>query len=267
MATPNIITIRNMTISPLDASEEGLWTAPWNICLNGEKAGEMAFSGRAANGEVTLGYDIEGLDAERAACAIEALSYWAFRHHEVERVLADAPDGAILEKAGFERRGAGYVRRKLIRSTLCYLEKDGSYLMLYRNKKKEDPCAGKWVGIGGKFEPGESGDECLEREVLEETGLKITGYEFRGIIRFISDLWDDEDMYLYTGSSWEGEDTFASGTFECDEGELVWIPKDKILSLNLWEGDKYFLEPMIMGESNIYMTCRYEGDRLVECIK
>ena len=223
----------------------------------------MAFKGPAEAGTVRLVHDISGLDREKAAQALEALSYWAFRHHEVEYVVTDG-DAELLEAAGFSEDG---IRKKLIRSTLCYLEKDGQFLMLYRNKKKEDPCAGKWVGIGGKFEPGESGDDCLRREVLEETGLVIKEFQFRGIIRFISDLWDDEDMYLYTGSSWEGEDTFASGTYDCDEGELVWIPKNETLSLNLWEGDKYFLEPMIMGESDIYMTCRYEGARLVECIK
>jgi len=149
---------------------------------------------------------------------------------------------------------------KKINSTLCYIEKDGCYLMLFRNKKEHDPCEGKWVGVGGKFEPGETADACLLREVREETGLRLTAYEFRGIVHFVSDTWPDEDMYLYTATGFEGEDP----SFVCDEGELSWIEKDRILSLNLWEGDRYFLEPLIAGKTGIEMTCRYEGHRCVE---
>lgn len=146
------------------------------------------------------------------------------------------------------------------KTTLCYLEKDGKLLMLFRNKKENDPCEGKWVGIGGKFEKGESADECLKREVFEETNLRLTSYSFCGIVHFISDTVDDEDMYLYLADGWEGE------LLECDEGELKWIPKEEVLSLNLWEGDKYFLEPILNGEKDIDITCRYEGDKLAEYI-
>ena len=125
-----------------------------------------------------------------------------------------------------------------INSTMCYIEKDGCYLMLYRNKKKEDPCEGKWVGVGGKFEAGESPQECLLREVREETGLTLTRYHFCGVDHFLSDTWPDEDMYLYTATGFEGGGT---EDFDCDEGELRWIPKDRI-----------------------EMTCRYEGHRCVE---
>ena len=147
-----------------------------------------------------------------------------------------------------------------INSTLCYIEKNNCYLMLFRNKKKNDPCEGKWVGVGGKFEPGESADQCLKREVYEETGLILTDYRFCGIVHFMSDTWPDEDMYLYTATGFEGDPE----NFPCDEGELSWIPKDQILSLNLWEGDRYFLKPMIEGKQDIEITCRYEGHRCVE---
>lgn len=149
----------------------------------------------------------------------------------------------------------------MINSTLCYLEKDSSFLMLYRNKKENDPCEGKWVGIGGKFEEGETAEECLLREVFEETGLRLTEYCFCGVIHFLSDELPDEDMYLYTASQWQGS---LDDSFECSEGKLSWIKKDEVLDLNLWEGDKYFLEPLIQGMKINEMTCRYEGDKCVE---
>lgn len=164
----------------------------------------------------------------------------------------------------------------MINSTLCYIEKDGCYLMLFRNKKENDPCEGKWVGIGGKFEPGEVADACLKREVWEETGLTLTEYQFHGVIHFVSDVLPDEDMYLYTASGYDGADpvgnttgqaaagTATSVAFDCNEGDLRWIPKEQVTGLNLWEGDKFFLEPLIAGVDHIEMTCVYEGDHLVE---
>ena len=137
--------------------------------------------------------------------------------------------------------------------------------MLFRNKKHNDHCEGKWVGIGGKFEPGEEAEDCLLREVWEETGLTLTEYHFHGIVHFVSNELEDEDMYLYSATGFEGTDP-ASGLenlFECSEGDLRWIPKDQVTSLNLWEGDRFFLEPLINGDDRIEMTCIYEGDRLV----
>lgn len=145
----------------------------------------------------------------------------------------------------------------LIKTTLCYIEKDDKYLMLYRNKKKNDINEGKWIGIGGKFEKDESADECLLREVKEETGLVLKDYQFRGVVYFRTDEGYSEDMYLYTSDSYTGE------LQECTEGELHWIDKDKILDLNLWEGDKYFIEKILNNESNIEMTMRYANDELV----
>jgi len=170
-----------------------------------------------------------------------------------------------------------YVKRnkKHIDSTLCYLERDGKFLMLYRNMKKNDPCEGKWVGIGGKFEAGETKEDCLVREVYEETGYTLTSFESRGVVHFESDELPDEDMYLFTANL-SNIDSNISPLFEtdpeghvlsshqlCNEGELSWIPKEKVLSLNLWEGDKYFLEPLIAGNDNIEIICTYEGDKLV----
>ena len=158
----------------------------------------------------------------------------------------------------------------LIKSTLCYIENEGKYLMLFRNKKENDPCEGKWVGIGGKFEPGETADECLLREVWEETGLVLKKYTACGIVHFLSNELPDEDMYLYTASEYEGElpsdaeGNVLSSDEICNEGDLRWVLKNKVTSLNLWEGDKYFLEPLIAGKTDIEMTCRYEGDKLVE---
>ncbi len=149
----------------------------------------------------------------------------------------------------------------MINTTLCYIRKDGNYLMLYRNKKENDLNEGKWVGVGGKFEPGETGDECVKREVREETGLLIKDPHFYGIIKFISDRYEAEDMYLYSADSFEGE-----LTRECDEGELRWVPEEELLSLNMWEGDHFFLERIVRGDDRIDLTLRYEGDALVEAL-
>ncbi len=120
-------------------------------------------------------------------------------------------------------------------TTLCYVEQDGRYLMLHRVKKQNDLNEGKWIGVGGKFEEGESPDDCLLREVQEETGLTLTQYRLRGIVTFLSQKWESEYMFLYTATGFTGELT------PCDEGNLEWVEIDKIESLPLWEGDKIFL--------------------------
>ena len=147
-------------------------------------------------------------------------------------------------------------------TTLCYIEKDDCYLMLYRNKKKNDPNEGKWVGIGGGIEEGETPDQCVVREVREETGLELTEYKYRGLVHFVSDIWEDEEMYLYSGYAYNGQLSSI-----CDEGELKWIPIAEVGDLRLWEGDKCFLEPMRNGCEDFEMTLRYEGDNLAECIR
>ena len=141
-------------------------------------------------------------------------------------------------------------------TTLCYIEKDNKYLMLLRNKKKIDINKNKWIGVGGKFEADESPEECLLREVKEETGLTLTEYKMRGIITFISDEWETEYMYLYTAGKFEGN------IMECDEGELKWIPKDELFDLTLWEGDKVFLKMLIENSPFFSMKLVYTGNTL-----
>lgn len=120
-------------------------------------------------------------------------------------------------------------------TTLCYLEKDDSYLMLHRVSKKNDINHDKWIGVGGHFEHAESPEDCLKREVQEETGLTLNSFEFRGIVTFVSDDSEAEYMHLFTSKDFSGE------MRECDEGKLEWVKIDKIDSLELWEGDKIFL--------------------------
>lgn len=146
----------------------------------------------------------------------------------------------------------------MLTSTLCYIEKNNKFLMLYRNKKENDLNEGKWIGVGGKLEEGETVDACLEREVWEETGLKLTKYELRGVIKFISDKWEDQDMYLYYAWDFEGD-----VTGNCTEGELKWVDRELVPGLPTWEGDRLFMTPFLKGEKNIDMTVRYEGDTLV----
>lgn len=152
----------------------------------------------------------------------------------------------------------------MISTTLCYIEKDNKYLMLHRVKKENDANHDKWIGVGGKFETGESPEECLLREVKEETGLTLTKYRLRGIVTFVSDEWEGEYMYLYTATEYEGEITELAFNIECDEGNLVWVPKSELFNLNLWEGDKIFLK--LLDEDNGFFSLKlcYEGEKLVE---
>lgn len=143
-------------------------------------------------------------------------------------------------------------------TTLCYIEKDNKYLMLHRTKKENDLNKDKWIGVGGKFEDCETPDECVLREVKEETGLTLTNYRLRGIITFLSDEYEGEYMYLYTASEFVGE------IIPCNEGDLEWVSKDKILNLPTWEGDRYFLEAILSDRDFFTMKLRYEGDKLAE---
>ncbi len=143
-------------------------------------------------------------------------------------------------------------------TTLCYIRRNGCYLMLHRVKKENDLNHDKWIGVGGKFEGEETPDECVCRETLEETGLTLTSYRLRGIITFISDRWEGEYMYLYTADGFTGE------MISCDEGDLEWVPKDQVLSLPIWEGDRMFFHELLLDRGFFTMKCRYEGDRLVD---
>ena len=144
-------------------------------------------------------------------------------------------------------------------TTLCYLENDrGEYLMMHRVKKKNDVNQDKWVGVGGKFEDGESPEECILRETLEETGLTLTDYRYRGIVTFVSDRWETEYMHLFTALSWTGEPK------ECDEGELTWLPKTAVYDLPLWEGDKIFFRLLEQDVPFFSLKLRYTGEALTE---
>ncbi len=143
-------------------------------------------------------------------------------------------------------------------STLCYLEKDDCYLMLLRNKKKNDVNEGKWIGVGGKIEPGESPDECVAREVKEETGVRLRSSRMRGVLTFSSAGWEDEYIFVFTSDDFEGE------IADCDEGELAWIPKEEIGGLNLWEGDRIFLKMLLEDGPLFSLKLSYEGDDLVD---
>ena len=145
-------------------------------------------------------------------------------------------------------------------TTLCYIEKENKYLMLHRTSKKKDGNKDKWIGVGGHFEKGESPEECLLREVKEETGLELTSYQFRGIVTFISDEWPDEYMCLYTADRYTGD------IGNCDEGELVWVEKGKIMYLNIWEGDKIFLKLLTENQPFFSLKLEYKGDKLVNTV-
>lgn len=143
-------------------------------------------------------------------------------------------------------------------STLCYIEKDGQYLMLHRTVKKNDINKDKWIGVGGHFEADESPDECLLREVREETGYRLTSYQYRGIVTFISGNGLTEYMSLFTADGFEGT------PIPCNEGELEWVPIDKVCSLNIWEGDKIFLRLLTERKSFFSLKLVYDGnDRLL----
>lgn len=144
-------------------------------------------------------------------------------------------------------------------TTLCYIEKDGCYLMLHRIKKKADINKGKWIGFGGHFEEGESPDECIVREVLEETGLTLTSYRYRGIVTFCADNAETELMHLFTADAYEGE--LAQ---DCNEGVIAWQPKENLHSLPMWEGDFIFLDLLRREEPFFSLKLTYINDRLVE---
>ncbi|MBQ1891134.1 MAG: 8-oxo-dGTP diphosphatase [Firmicutes bacterium] len=145
----------------------------------------------------------------------------------------------------------------MIDTTLCYIKKEGSWLLLFRNKKENDLNEGKWIGVGGKCEPGETPEQCVRRETLEETGLILGKVCCRGVVHFRSDTWEDEEMYLYTSEEFSGE-----LDENCAEGTLAWIPEDQVMSLPMWEGDRLFLPELLEGAAAIEMTVVYEGDRL-----
>ena len=146
----------------------------------------------------------------------------------------------------------------MINCTLCYLESDrGEYLMLHRVKKQNDVNHDKWIGVGGKFEDGESPEECLLREAEEETGFTLTDYRYRGIITFVAEGWPTEYIHLFTAAGWTGE------MRECDEGDLEWVPKDQVPNLPIWEGDKLFFQLLAEDRPFFSLKMCYRGDTMV----
>lgn len=146
-------------------------------------------------------------------------------------------------------------------TTLCYIRQNGCYLMLHRVKKVNDLNHDKWIGVGGKFEPDESPDECLLREVREETGLTLTDYRCRGVVTFLSDVWEAEYMYLFTADGFTGE------LADCDEGTLEWVPVTQVMALPTWEGDRIFLELLAKDAPFFLLTLDYDAqDRLKRAV-
>ena len=147
----------------------------------------------------------------------------------------------------------------LLNTTLCYIENKGRYLMLHRIKKNDDPNKGKWVGIGGKLEKDESIEECMLREVYEETNLTLDNYTYRGCVDFKSDIYPEEIMHLFTAVS--SSDLLPS---ECNEGILSWVDKSSISSLPMWEGDAVFFDLINKNSPFFYLTLNYHGDNLID---
>ena len=148
----------------------------------------------------------------------------------------------------------------MINTTLCYIRRGSECLMLHRIKKENDLNKDKWIGIGGKFEDRESPEDCLLREVREETGLTLTDYAYRGIVTFVSDRWPTEYMHLFTA------DGFTGTLNECDEGELEWLPREKLTQIPHWEGDEIFLHLLEQDRPFFSLKVCYRGEQLESAV-
>lgn len=148
-------------------------------------------------------------------------------------------------------------------TSLCYIERDGCYLMLHRIKKEADENKDKWIGIGGKFEEGESPEECVIREIREETGLVPTSLSFRGIVTFVSDEWGTEYMHLFTARL---PDSAGDALPECDEGTLEWVSISAVPQLPIWEGDRIFLKLLAEDAPFFSLKLSYQGDTLASAV-
>jgi 8-oxo-dGTP diphosphatase len=144
-------------------------------------------------------------------------------------------------------------------TVLCYLEKDGKYLMLHRIKKENDENRDKWIGLGGKIEAGESPYDAVRREIAEECSLSLIKPEYRGIITFVSDEWGTEYMHLFTSRDFSGHPSY-----DCDEGVLEWVKKEDIPSLPIWEGDKIFLSLLDTEKRFFSLKLIYQGEKLID---
>lgn len=146
----------------------------------------------------------------------------------------------------------------MLNTTLCYIRRGNEYLMLHRVKKENDINRDKWIGVGGKFEPDESPEECLLREVREETGLEVRQWRYRGIVTFVNTRCESEYMHLFT------VDDFVGSVRECDEGVLEWISRERLYELTLWEGDKIFLR-LLENDAEPFFSLKlcYDGSELI----
>ena len=145
-------------------------------------------------------------------------------------------------------------------STLCYVIRGDQVLMLHRVKKKNDINKDKWIGIGGKFEAEESPDECLLRECREETGLRLTSWQCRGVVTFLQEGGEGEYMYLFTAEEFEGN------LHDCPEGDLQWVSREFLYGLPMWEGDRIFLDLLWQDAPFFLLTLRYRGDVLIQAV-
>lgn len=148
----------------------------------------------------------------------------------------------------------------MINTTLCYILQDKACLMLHRVKKENDLNKDKWIGVGGKFQDKESPEDCLLREVREETGLTLTDYRYRGIVTFVSDRWPTEYMHLFTATG------FTGTVKECDEGVLEWLPWERLTQIPHWEGDAIFLRLLEQDAPFFSLKLCYEGETLVQAV-
>ena len=146
-------------------------------------------------------------------------------------------------------------------TTLCYTQNDrGQTLLLHRVKKENDLNKDKWIGVGGGFEDKESPEDCLIREVYEETGLTLTRWRYRGTVTFVSDQWETEYMHLYTADQWTGE------IIECDEGTLEWVDNTRIPTLPAWAGDRIFLDLIAQDVPFFSLKLEYTGETLTAAV-
>ena len=145
-------------------------------------------------------------------------------------------------------------------TTLCYIERGGDWLLLHRVKKEHDVNRDKWIGIGGHFEENESPEDCVRRETLEETGLRLTSWRYCGMVTFVSDRWEGEYMHLFHAEGFEGS------LKDCSEGVLEWVPKERMRTLPQWEGDRIFLDLMERRVPFFSLKLRYEGEDLTEAV-
>ena len=148
----------------------------------------------------------------------------------------------------------------MLNTTLCYVTRGDQVLMLHRVKKKNDVNKDKWIGIGGKFEAEESPDECLLRECREETGLRLTSWQCRGVVTFLQEGGEGEYMYLFTAEEFEGN------LHDCPEGDLQWVSREFLYRLPMWEGDRIFLDLLWRNAPFFLLTLRYRGEVLTQAV-